>query len=226
MGRVSADPKKSERRPPAREVRACFTRETIRVYQAFSPEIADRATKAQTFQVPFSRGRMTWIKPSFTWMMYRSGWATKPGQERVLAVDIRRSGFEWALAHSCLSAFAAEHHASFESWQATLRESPVRIQWDPERTWSLAPLEWRTIQVGLSHGAVDAYVDEWITHIADVTELAHETDSMVRAGAADRARQLVPAELPYPLPADIARRIGASAAPIAGDVEAPPQSNG
>jgi hypothetical protein len=26
----------------------------------------------------------TWVKPSFLWMMYRSGWATTPGQERIL----------------------------------------------------------------------------------------------------------------------------------------------
>jgi hypothetical protein len=49
-----------------------------------------------------------WIKPSFLWMMYRCGWATKPLQERVLAVEITRTGFEWALAHSCLSHFDAD----------------------------------------------------------------------------------------------------------------------
>ncbi len=44
---------------------------------------------------------MTWIKPSFLWMMYRCGWAAKPGQERVLAVRITHEGFAWALTHSC-----------------------------------------------------------------------------------------------------------------------------
>ncbi|CAM5309459.1 hypothetical protein SHIRM173S_10843 [Streptomyces hirsutus] len=33
--------------------------------------------------------------------MYRCGWGTKEGQETVLAVDITREGFEWALAHAC-----------------------------------------------------------------------------------------------------------------------------
>jgi hypothetical protein len=49
---------------------------------------------------------MTWIKPSFGWMMYRSGWAAKPGQERILAIEISRTGFDWALAHSCLSQYS------------------------------------------------------------------------------------------------------------------------
>ncbi len=46
---------------------------------------------------------MTWIKPSFLWMMYRCGWGTKADQETVLAVEIDRAGFDWALRHACLS---------------------------------------------------------------------------------------------------------------------------
>jgi hypothetical protein len=75
-----------------REVRAAFSDTTVRVYQAYSPAIADKAVVAQRFVPPFSRERMTWIMPSFTWMMYRSGWAEKEGQERILAIDILRSG--------------------------------------------------------------------------------------------------------------------------------------
>src|SRR6516164_3911260 len=88
---------------PARQVRAASDAHTITVYQAYSPQIADAALAAQTFVAPFKRSRMTWIKPSFLWMMHRSGWATKPGQERILAIQITRDGFEWALAHAALS---------------------------------------------------------------------------------------------------------------------------
>ena len=35
---------------------------------------------------------MTWIKPSFLWMMERSNWGRKSGQECVLAVRITRAG--------------------------------------------------------------------------------------------------------------------------------------
>jgi hypothetical protein len=83
---------------PARQIRARFTAETITVYQAYPPEIALPALDAGRFVAPFERDRMTWIKPSFLWMMYRCGWASKPGQEHVLAVEITRAGFEWALA--------------------------------------------------------------------------------------------------------------------------------
>ena len=57
---------------------------------------------------------MTWIKPSFNWMMYRSGYATKPGQEVVLAIDIARDGFEWALKNAVLSNFVPSVHGSHE----------------------------------------------------------------------------------------------------------------
>jgi hypothetical protein len=35
---------------------------------------------------------MTWIKPSFLWMMYRCGWGAKEGQESVLVVEITCTG--------------------------------------------------------------------------------------------------------------------------------------
>lgn len=112
---------------------------------------------------------MTWIKPSFLWMMYRSGWATKPGQERILAIQITRDGFEWALAHAALSHYEPGTHASQQQWAERKRTSPVRVQWDPDRSVTLAPLSLRAIQIGLSGEAVDRYLDQWITAITDIT---------------------------------------------------------
>jgi Domain of unknown function (DUF4291) len=76
---------------PYRQIRALHTDRTFTVYQAYSPVIAERALEAGTFVPPFSRGRATWIKPSFLWMAYRSGWAGKHGQERILAIDSWRA---------------------------------------------------------------------------------------------------------------------------------------
>lgn len=36
-------------------------------------------------------------------MMHRSGWASKPGQERVVAVRITRAGWEEALSQAVLT---------------------------------------------------------------------------------------------------------------------------
>ena len=60
--------------PPARQVRAAFDAETVIVYQAYRHEIADAAVVAGTFAAPFSLNRMTWMKPSFLWVMYLCGW--------------------------------------------------------------------------------------------------------------------------------------------------------
>ena len=46
---------------------------------------------------------MSWIKPNFLWMMYRSGWGQKEGQEVVLAVKIKRAAFDTILAHAVRS---------------------------------------------------------------------------------------------------------------------------
>lgn len=117
-----------------RLVRAAYTAKTITVYRAYSPAIADAAARAGRFVAPFSRQRMTWIKPSFGWMMYRCGWGRKPGQERILAIEISRDGFEWALAHPCLSHFSPGTYDSPQAWEAAKASSSVRVQWDPDRS--------------------------------------------------------------------------------------------
>lgn len=195
---------------PYRQIRAVYDEATVRVYQAYRPEIAVAAVGAQRFVPPFKRERMTWIKPSFLWMMYRCGYATKPGQEHVLAVDISREGFEWALAHSCLSHFDGDVHADHDAWARRLRESPVRIQWDPERDFAFNALPYRSVQIGLSGEAARRYVDEWTVAITDVTEDARAVHAAVRAGELERAAALLPAERPYPLSPGLAEAIAAT----------------
>lgn len=198
---------------PARQIRGRFTDETITVYQAYGPEIALPAVARGTLVPPFRRGRMTWIKPSFCWMMYRSGWASKPGQEHVLAIDIRRSGFEWALSRACLSTYDANRHGGHDAWRRELHDSPVRVQWDPERSPGMRELPYRSIQIGLRGEAVDRYVDEWIVSVTDVTHLARRVGNLVSHGSDDELAGLVPAELAYPLEPALAGVIGATATP-------------
>ncbi|PIB04663.1 hypothetical protein B1C81_32355 [Streptomyces sp. HG99] len=146
---------------------------------------------------------MTWIKPSFLWMMYRCGWGTKEGQETVLAVEIGREGFEWALRHSCLSHYVPELYEDQAAWKRQLRQSPARVQWDPERDVRLNPLPYRSLQLGLAGDAAAWYADEWIVDIEDVTPLATQVHALVRAGDLDGAAALLPEERPYPLGEDM-----------------------
>jgi hypothetical protein len=178
---------------PQRQIRAVYTAETITVYQAYSPAIAEPAVRAGRFVAPFKRDRMTWIKPSFLWMMYRCGWATKPGQERVLAVEITRAGFDWALSRACLSHYEVGGGETRQEWSRRLKRSPVRVQWDPERSIQLGVLPYRSLQLGLGGEAVPLYADEWTVSITDVTDLARRVQ-------ATRDPALLPAERPYPDP--------------------------
>lgn len=192
--------------PPLRQVRADHDDETVVVYQAYPASIAGPAVAAQRFVPPFSRERMTWIKPSLLWMMYRCGWATKPGQERVLAVRMTRAGFEEALASACLSHVDPEVYPSHEAWQQRLATSPVRVQWDPERDAASNPLAWRSLQVGLGRAVVPAYVDQWVVGLEDVTARVHRLRELPVSERTD-----LPVERPYPLPKAVAALIGASA---------------
>lgn len=192
---------------PKRQIRAAYDDHTITVYQAYPPAIARPAAAAGRFGGGFKRERMTWIKPSFRWMMYRCGWATKPGQEHVLAIRITREGFEWALAHSAFAHYDADLHADREAWRASLTE-PVRIQWDPERDLHFNPLGHRSVQIGVGGAAVGRYCDTWIRGIDDVTDLAHRCHAELAARGPQAAAALLPAERAYPVPAEIAARIG------------------
>lgn len=182
---------------PYRQIRAVYDDATIRVYQAYNDQIADAALAAGRFVAPFSLSRMTWIKPSFRWMLYRAGWGDKDdNQRRILAIDISREGFEWALANS--TATRPDPAMTREQWRAHLDATPVQIQWDPERDLDFNPLDHRSIQIGLGRPAALRYARDWIVRIEDVTALARCIGERVRARRLDEAAALLPAERPYP----------------------------
>ncbi|MFJ2811384.1 MULTISPECIES: DUF4291 domain-containing protein [unclassified Kitasatospora] len=183
---------------PKHRIRALHTATTVTVYQAYPPEIGLPAAQDGHFPAAWKRDRMTWIKPSFLWMMYRCGWAGKEGQETVLAVEITREGFEWALANACLAHYEHGLHPDRATWKRQLKRAPARVQWDPERDLHLQPLPHRSLQLGLAGEAAERYAEQWIVSIDDVTALAHTVQAQVRDGALDAARQLLPVERPYP----------------------------
>jgi len=80
------------------------TDEHIVLYQAYKESIAKYAVENQQLGgASFSYDRMSWIKPNYLWMMYRSGWATKENQERILAIRISKSNWELILERAVLS---------------------------------------------------------------------------------------------------------------------------
>lgn len=189
------------------EIRADYDRDTIAVYQAYSPDIADAALEAGRFVPPFSFHCMTWIKPSFLWLMHRSNWGRKRSQERILRVRIKRSGWEKALSLACLTSFAPGVFASPDEWAREFASAHVHLQWDPERSLRGAGLPYNSIQVGLSWHIIREYVDDWITRIEDVTPLVRKIYTMLQSGQADKARRLLPPERVYSVSAELGQRL-------------------
>ncbi|MGW2018803.1 DUF4291 domain-containing protein [Streptomyces sp. NPDC001927] len=194
--------------PPKYQIRAQYSESTVTVYQAYDSAIGVPAARDGRFPGGWKRERMTWVKPSFLWMMYRCGWGLKEGQETVLAVEITREGFEWALRHACLSHYVRGFHADQAAWKRELRLAPARVQWDPERDLRLGALPHRSLQLGLSGEASRRYADEWIVSVRDVTALAHDVHALVREGRLDEAERMVPEEVPYPVEGGLLGRLG------------------
>lgn len=190
------------------EIRADYDRDTITVYQAYGKEIAIPTLRENRFQPPFSLNRMTWIKPSFLWIMERSGWATKSNQEYILGIKIKRTSWEKALSLGVLTSFDKRVYSNHAEWQTTFDNATIHIQWDPERSLRGAKLEYRSIQVGVSRHLIKEYVNDWTVDIKDYTPLAKKIRSLCKEGHHDKAKLLLPAEKNYPLSDIIKKRIG------------------
>jgi hypothetical protein len=140
-------------------------------------------------------------------MMYRCGWATKEGQEVVLAVWLARAAFDEILSLAVPSSYWDHQYADRAAWQADVRRSDVRLQWDPDHDPAGRPVTRRAVQLGLRGRVLAAYAKDWIRRIEDITELVHE-----QRARRDRGDLETPVEHVYPcLPSS---RIGAD--PCAG----------
>jgi len=189
-----------------RKIFASYDTEGIWVYQAFKPSIVESALEKGTFDRGFSLDRMTWIKPSFGWMLYRSGYASKHRQEAIIKIKLAHSGFKEILNQSIETSFNPSVYESEQSWAAALSKSDVRHQWDPDRAITGEKLERRAIQIGIQGDTVHRYVHEWIVSLEEVTSVAKDIAQAIE----DKRRPLpvVPVEEEYSIDQVLRRRLG------------------
>ncbi|MEK7779904.1 MAG: DUF4291 domain-containing protein [Verrucomicrobiota bacterium] len=186
---------------------AQFDADTVVVYQAYRPAIGKHAAQHQHFGGEFSLNRMSWIKPNFLWMMYRSGWGTKEGQEITLAVRLRRTGFEEILRLAVHSSYLPEVYGSPERWRTRLAESPVRLQWDPDHDPRGGKQERRAIQLGLAGDVLRSYAQDWIVAIEDISGFVAEQRDHAQANGF--AKLVTPREDVYLVSTpEVAARVG------------------
>eukprot|EP01063_Lacrimia_lanifica_P039204 TRINITY_DN8556_c0_g1_i1.p1 TRINITY_DN8556_c0_g1~~TRINITY_DN8556_c0_g1_i1.p1 ORF type:complete len:238 (+),score=76.56 TRINITY_DN8556_c0_g1_i1:66-779(+) len=212
---------------PFREIRAVHTEDTVRVYQAYSDEIAEKAVAANSFEAPraagvWSAARMTWIKPSALWMAYRCGWSMLKDarQARVLALDVSRTGLEALLMQAHLS------HGS--AARPECKASPVVVQWDPERGFDPdAPAKQvltravtgvRSIQIGLRGAGSAALLDPtFVRRITDVTSDFRAACKALQTGDVPAAKAALwqgeAKEAPLEVPSELRAVLGMDATP-------------
>lgn len=165
-----------------RHILAQFDDQTVIVYQAYHPAIGRHAAEHGTLGGEFSYSRMSWIKPNFLWMMFRSGWGTKENQETTLALRIRRSFFDRLLAEAVPSSWDRESFATKEDWSRAVGRSAVRLQWDPDHHPSGAKLDRRAIQLGLRGEPLEAFGRRELVEVFDLSEFVAEQRERLRAG--------------------------------------------
>ncbi len=189
-----------------RHIMAHFDDDSIIVYQAYRPSIGNYAVANQRFGGDWSFGRMSWIKPNFLWMMYRCGWARKSGQEVVLAIKLKRTGFDEILKGAVHSSYKPEHYPDRETWKRRVAESSVRLQWDPDHDPYGDKLARRAIQLGLRGETLRRYALDWCISIEDVSGFVREQYLHV---AGHQLQQLeLPVERVYPVDVEVAAQLG------------------
>ncbi|MEQ9411349.1 MAG: DUF4291 domain-containing protein [Fuerstiella sp.] len=167
--------------------------ESVVVYQAFRPEIGLFAAEHGYFGGPFSLSRMSWIKTNFLWMMYRSGWGAKPGQEVTLAVRIPKAAFDQILSIAVHSSFDPARYADEVEWRELGRRAQVRLQWDPDHDPHGRPVPRRAIQLGLRGEVLQNYAKKWILDIQDISKLVSDQAMRLYSGK----ELILPREEPY-----------------------------
>lgn len=179
-----------------KHILAQFDDESIVVYQAYRHSIGQFAATHGYFGGDFKLSRMSWIKPNFLWMMYRSGWATKEGQEVVLAIRIQRKAFDSILAQAVPSTFKPELFSDHDAWREAVANSDVRLQFDPDHDPHGHPLQRRAIQLGLRGEVLAHYAKKWIVGIEDIAQFVHEQRQNVQGRC---ETLLTPKEEVYPV---------------------------
>ncbi|XP_064620074.1 uncharacterized protein LOC135483276 [Lineus longissimus] len=195
-----------------KHILAQYTDETIVVYQAFQKSIADYAVENQKFGGDnYSFDRMSWIKTNFLWMMYRSGWATKKSQERILAIRISREGWDEILS----KAYTALRQKEAE---IQTKDIEVRLQWDPDHNPTGSALQRRAIQLGLKKEILKRYATEFVQEIEDVTEYVQAQHEHVTTGS--MVKLVTPKERVYVVTDEtVAERIGVDKWPLPAERE-------
>lgn len=159
-----------------------FNKESIVVYQAFKDSIAEYAVANQHFGgVDYDFNRMTWLKPSFLWMMYYSGWAKKENQENVLAIRMKRTAFDELLHIAVTETFYKDIYNDRDNWKKKLDNAEVHLKWQPYHDLFGETTDRQAVMIGLKGKILERYNNELIEEIINITPYVKEQQSFLKA---------------------------------------------
>lgn len=111
-----------------------------------------------------------------------------------LAIWIKRSAFDKILAAAVHSSYVPKLYPNKSAWQRALKQSQVRLQWDPDHHSSGTKLERRAIQLGLRGEVLATYAKDWIVNIEDISDFVQKQRQNIKS---DCAELITPRETVY-----------------------------
>ncbi len=148
----------------------------VSTFFAFSPWMLTNKRSRLGFSDCFNVNRMTWVKTSLLWTLWRSEWGHKKGQERILQVNV----FDDFIS----SLFDRAIQTKDISKSDPTCETDVLLQYDPDRRiigrwWITGRMDFhaeggRTAHFGLRKQALTEFL-EYINlgSMTDITHIVH-----------------------------------------------------
>jgi len=110
----------------------------------------------------------------------------KEHQQNILAIWLPLARFKEVFSTAVHSSFQKDIYQSEEDWKQQLKESTVRLQWDPDHDPKGNKIERRAVQLGLRGETLRNFATEWITEIEDITDFVKEEHQKVSANELDK----------------------------------------
>ncbi len=197
MRYTSSKETKLERQVEESSFNAQYSNERVIVYQAYSDLIANELLFGKNLGQYFSFNRTSWIKTSFLWMMNRSDWSNKKGQERILRISLERDFFNSLLKIAVSTTYNPRKYNSIDQWREDLNNSEAIYQMDPDRDLFGIRQKRKAIQLGLRGSILKKCFNEKILAMEDITNFVKDQHLNLELGREELVQ--LPVELPYPL---------------------------
>jgi hypothetical protein len=111
--------------------------------------------------------------------MYYSGWAKHENQENVLAIKMKKKGFDEILEYAVMSTFYKEIYGNSKVWQDKLADSDIHVQWEPYHDLFGNKTDRRAAKIGIKGEVQRRFNEEWIIEIKNITPYVEQQQMLL-----------------------------------------------